>query len=484
MQPSLADISEKIFVKKPVLKDILQKYGTETLLEYSRRFPGGSAGILAERKKEFIDSVASEVSRVLGPDAGERARLGLVDSYFVSTADHLGPLSHPFFLHTNMLAGMGNMLPAPNQLSEWIVLACSNVSLNNSSYPRGLQFHSQKTGSPELCSFSFFPTALRHASVYNLPAYGEEKAKKLYNYLHGRLSGTAVRQEIENICQLYGQQDVLNLPSFSDQVTLTNYRLFKLFFPDSLGPLNLIYLNQEKLTVELLKYHLHELTDIHRLLFEAECRGLVADLFEGIPGAFSLKQSKGTFLFWGYDGQKRLRIRLIDQNGVLVSPDKKFSVHIDPESIYEALQKGTLIPSMLLNMLVVGGYYGVKCLGGFSQTSYLTWMLEAYKKIFPKAMVGDSQTLCGDFIFADILLGQKHAFAATGLDMLLYKKQFNFEAFAELCKTKTLNEVMQRVFPILFKILYPHEPEYRWPKESYGPDFSISPNHSYPVIKL
>lgn len=174
----------------------------------------------------------------------------------------------------------------------------------------------------------------------------------------------------------------------------------------------------------------------------------------------------------------------MENKGNLQTSDGAFKVHIDPESVSQALKQGTLIPSMLVNMLVVAGYYGVKCLGGFSQVSYLTWILEAYKKMFPEAIVANSQTLFSDFIFADIVAGNTGAAAVTGLDMMLYTKQLNPGAFVELCKTKTLSEVMSRVMPILFRILYPNEKKYSWPLHAYRPDFSIDPDHAYPVIKL
>jgi hypothetical protein len=110
-------------------------------------------------------------------------------------------------------------------------------------------------------------------------------------------------------------------------------------------------------------------------------------------------------------------------------------------------------------------------------------MLDGYKKIFPKAEVGESKTLCGDFIFADIV-HERQAFALTGLDLILYKDRVDFEKFIDLCETKTLNEVMQRVMPILHKILYPQNNFSSWPQNSYKPDFSIDLTSANSIIKL
>jgi hypothetical protein len=484
MQPSITDISKKVFLKRPILEDILSKHGSETLLEYSAGFSGPNEAVPVERKTEFITALAGEVKRVLGEEVSSRVKEQLLNNYFVSTADHLGPLSHPFFLNSNMLAGLNGGLSEKIKLTDWVVLACSNISLNNSSYPRGVQFHTQKREGLELKSFSLFPGTIRHQPVYNLPGYTKDTARQLRNILRGLFYAQVPASDIREATEFFNSQDVLDLPSYSDQIMIINSRIFKIFFAPSFTPLNLTYINQEYLTVKLLENHWGLDTEIHRLMFDDDCRMSLLELFEGIPGAFSFKEDRGTFLFWGIDLNSKKRIRLMLKRNALVSADGLFSMPLKPEVISTALKNGVLIPSMLLNMLVVGGYYGVKCLGGFSQTSYLTWMLDAYKKIFPNSTVGDSKTLCGDFIFADIMANGNQAFAATGMDLLLYKKQLNPEAFVELCKTKTLSGVMDRVMPILFKILYPNEPNYFWPENAYKPDFSISQPFSNPIIKL
>lgn len=59
----------------------------------------------------------------------------LTKNYCISTADHHGPLGHPFFFQSAILRG----LVRPD---EPIVNLCtSHVSLGNSSYPRGLVVH-------------------------------------------------------------------------------------------------------------------------------------------------------------------------------------------------------------------------------------------------------------------------------------------------------------------------------------------------------
>lgn len=66
----------------------------------------------------------------------------LSENYAVSTAEHHGPMGHPFFWQSTILRGIVNP-------SEAIINLCtSHVSLGNSSYPRGLVFHGDGANAP------------------------------------------------------------------------------------------------------------------------------------------------------------------------------------------------------------------------------------------------------------------------------------------------------------------------------------------------
>jgi len=77
----------------------------------------------------------SYASREFDPSMAEKVRESLTKNYIVSTAEHMGPLGHPFFFQSALLRGLVN-----SDVSI-VNLCTSHVSLGNSSYPRGIVFH-------------------------------------------------------------------------------------------------------------------------------------------------------------------------------------------------------------------------------------------------------------------------------------------------------------------------------------------------------
>jgi hypothetical protein len=87
----------------------------------------------------------------------------LSKNYAVSTAEHHGPLGHPFFFQSAILRGLVNP-------EEAIVNLCtSHVSLGNSSYPRGIVFHGDGVHAPaEYLHIPFFSAGKRMSPVFGL----------------------------------------------------------------------------------------------------------------------------------------------------------------------------------------------------------------------------------------------------------------------------------------------------------------------------
>src|ERR1700722_14614513 len=94
------DLAEKVFLKRPILREILNTHGQKSLLEYSFGYPINSSSVSAERKKEFVSTVCREVRALLGEAAAAGVESQLLEYYYLSTADHHGPLNHPYFVQT------------------------------------------------------------------------------------------------------------------------------------------------------------------------------------------------------------------------------------------------------------------------------------------------------------------------------------------------------------------------------------------------
>lgn len=482
MVKNLDKIWEGIFEKRPVLKEILAKDGNQTLQDYAAGFAENNSPVPAQRKSEFINTVAGLAGALLGEDKSKSVAGQLEKHYFVSTADHHGPICHPFFVHSDLLGAVAS--PAKE---NYIVLATSNVSLGNSSYPRGLLLHSPKTGSSQMQQFSFFAAKDRRAPVFNMPGFGSKQINSLNSFLGRHLKGIAAPEALEGISNIYGAKEILETKGYTEQVTKTNFMLWRKFFQGQIKLPNLVYLSQEAVALELIiKYHLKYETDIYKLMFDPGCLDLAEKLFDGFPGAFLAANNRGTFLFWGYDFKKMRRVQLRRSKDFLTALDNSFKVHLDAESFEKAFASGEIFPNTMLSLLLFACYYGVKCLGGFSQTTYLGLMAEVYGKIFPASnFAANTKTIAADLIFANLSLAgvQEHA-AATGLDLAVYGTKQTYEKFLALTNSMTLKSTLDLVAPYLYNILYAEGYDQEWPQGQYNKNFQLMLGLVEPVINL
>ena len=133
---------DSVLSKKPILKKIVLKHGHKTLHEYAQDYIDVNRGPgFAKRQNEFLAVFRRYTLRVLGRDIANAATQQLKKHYFVSTADHHGPVTHPFFINGNLVTAVPYFGYPDPLLKYIIVLSCGNVSLGNSSYPRGLLFN-------------------------------------------------------------------------------------------------------------------------------------------------------------------------------------------------------------------------------------------------------------------------------------------------------------------------------------------------------
>ena len=130
--PTLTHILKQL----PSLGAIIQQYGRMSIYEYAQNnyhiLPETSP-LRESRKHEFLELIGDYVLQNF--DESIKKEIGsLAKNYCVSTAEHHGPMGHPFFFQSALLRGLEN----PDTI---INLCTSHVSLGNSSYPRGLVFH-------------------------------------------------------------------------------------------------------------------------------------------------------------------------------------------------------------------------------------------------------------------------------------------------------------------------------------------------------
>ncbi|MFH1236584.1 MAG: hypothetical protein V1685_06675, partial [Parcubacteria group bacterium] len=402
----------------------------------------------------------------------------------VSTADHHGPIDHPFFVNANIISALPYRELNDVDLRYLIVFSFASVSANNSSaYPRGILFHGDNGGEKELLRLPLLPDKIKMGVVYASRGYTRDDISNAIREIRKKRSrGLLTNERTEAISTLiethFGASDILGFSELAPQITKINYRLWPLLFHphrslpwsptasavDANVP-NLVYLEIETIVKELLmRKHLQSPESlIYRLLFSPEYRTRASTYFNNIPGAFSTDHDWGTFFFWGLN-DKLHRKRLLLERDTLVNHDAGLQVPFTPLAIEEALKTKRIFPSMLLCYLMVSQYYGIKCLGGFSQVNDLTMTKNAWQRLLRDVgedseadAVESTQTkeLGGDGIVLSYLAESGGGLApATGIDMILENVDTRFDEYVSLSHKVTLEELMQPMLPEMYSVLY------------------------------
>jgi len=477
-------LKEAIWKRRPILGEIMAKHGGKTLFQYSQGFLDvNPTPLLDKRKPALIKVVGEIVAKRLGKKIARNVMADLNHLPLVSSADHHGPIDHPFFVNSNIISSIpyfGNNDIGHRYL---IVFSFASISANNSSFPRGIGFHGGKDGRGPLIRLPIIPDKMKMGVVHALPRYTweniENAKKELARHEQAGEVAPERAKKVENYLDTYfGAPDVMSEPDFNSQVTKINYNLWPSFFHacHAAGDFSrkvetfhkipdLIYVEIETITTELLRRHhlKDEKSSIHRLLFDPAPRKKVYQLFDGIPGAFSIRKGRGTHFFWAIDSKYR-RVRLILKNGKLVSEDGNFKWDFTPEAIAKALEKKEIFPAMALCYIMVALYYGMKCLGGFCQVSDLTLTKEAWREFLKE--IGEKEEAealkpvqtkeLGGYgmVIAYTKTAAGGITPATGVDMAFRESNTSYKRYVDISKKVTLEEAMGALLPDVYQVLY------------------------------
>lgn len=452
--------------KRPVIKNILEKYGSRSVFRYIKEYiatPLPAAN--TARQEEFITAFKAEVEPRLGKASAERGAKQLRKYYYLSTTDHFGPMYHPWVFNFNILSAAACRESDDEDLTAVITLACSNVSLNNFSFPRGLKFTTPGSdGKAQLNRLAFLPSNAHSYPVYNFRSYGLvdiEKIKKLLPEQIGSIPhATIVKEKLFSLLDtIYASPDVLSAKNYADQVSLTNQKLWQELQCDCTDhkQIDFIYIEQERVVSRLLvAHHLHAHSPIGARLFDPSAAARFLEIFDQVPEAFDKNAHTGTYLFWYLPPSDKHRVRLLYTEKALVSEDGTVSIPLTAEAITQGLEKGELIPSVLLTFLLMYCYYGVTCLGGMGQTGYLPQIQAAWLKLMNSeqrsAEVDICQKLNGSLLGGEMTVAYIDSLSgvfapATSLDLILYGNDDARACIIGQAKSITLSEAMDPNWP-------------------------------------
>lgn len=467
---NLCRLKQAVLARRPVFKEIIDTHGQKSVYRYVSEYtafitqPGQE-----ERKTELVNAFRSEVETRLGTMVAMQAAEQLEHYYYASTTDHFGPLHNPWVLNFNLVTALTYLEHPDPVLKNIITLACSNVSLNNFSFPRGLSFTSDTTGCPKAQRLSFLPSNAHSCAVFNFRPYTSVDIKKIKTLLaakkhDGEISADqsqAMAVILDDVC---ASPDILACKNYADQVTKINFALWNRLMQGQKKTLNFVYIEQERLVSRLLlDHHLSQDSLIHRLVFDRSEQTLLARYFDGLPDAFSIAKKCGTYLFWAQLPGEHLRHQLWKDGDALVSSDGTYRIALEPEAIAGALRRGELIPSVLLTFITLCFYYGLKCLGGMGQVSYLPVLQAAYVRMqtelgnahaAEQCQVVPVKRLGGEITVAFVQCHSGKLAPATSLDLLLYGDSQSLNVIAQQAKSLTLAESLNPTLPTEYPMLY------------------------------
>lgn len=464
-------LKDRVLAKRPILRSILKKKGNKPLYEYSNEYVDVNLNpTIMKRQHECLSTIHEATKERYGEETADGVVAQLEKHYFVSTADHVGPMVHPFFVNSNILTALAQEALSDPTLRYLVVLACANISLNNSSFPRGLFFNSYKNDTLRQHRLAFLPSNSHSSSVYNFRPYTKQEIAKVENQLEeiaktGEVEPAHIERLHDLIRSVYATPEILAAGSYREQVAKTNRQLWKKFFEKSDAKIpELLYLDQEDIVVRLLtKYHLTQDTVLNHILFDPTYEPYINANFEGIFGSFSRKDAVGTYLFWALPKGEKLNKQLWRKGNYLVTKNESYKIELHPEAIREAMLNKELVPSLLLNFMTISFYYGLKCLGGFSQVNYLTLMKNSYIKMNADLSNYRSIETCARAQTKEICCGLSLAFLgynensiglASGIDLFLHSDADSWNKIRALSKKITLEESLNPLMPDIYRISY------------------------------
>lgn len=473
---SVSRIAQAVLERHPVLLNMIRRHGKKSIGSYlSEYVTFVRKPEHTDRHTQCIEAIARESERVYGPRIATSVAAQLRHYFFASTTDHHGPLHHPWVMNFNLMTGAAALRHPDSALCNVITLACTNVSLNNFSFPRGISFTPDGPNAMGQRRMSFFSNRfVGTRSVVGQPAYNRSCVDRMMAGLQELRSSCSVTRD--TACSLhrifntlYAHPDVLSCTTYADQVSRLNFLLWeRLNIRSAQKNVRFIYLGQEAIARHLIiAHHLTHDTFLHRIIFDTSSQPILKKHFDGLRTCFSEKDCEGTYLFWALVPGTGMRVQLWKKGGDLVSPDGSYRISLTPEAIGSALKRGELIPSVLTTFLVLCFYYGLTCLGGLGQVAYLAAMKEAYQDMAQSLGDTESLNVCrnietdhlgGEMMIALLSQSPSKVCPATALDLVLYGDSSTIHRVASLAREISFADAMMVTMPTEYPMRYsPHE---------------------------
>lgn len=387
----------------PIIRRTLETYGHMSLAEYAYlMMPRG--GTSYQCREDAAGVVKDVAAPILGDDIACETARELLERPVVLTANHHGVDFFAQSVQGTIIFSLASRLP-DNPRKVVPVFACGNIPMDNITYPLGMLMYENASGCPDSLPHKLpvFSNSMRRKTVSMSCGMDAEMIQRAVAKVQKAVKKSGHSQRIAEIAtalllEEYGQPDVLNLPSYSDQAVLLNARLWERLFAQDVHPPSLAYLDLEAICTRLLLKDLFSDSSlISYVFFDRDLRERLLENLNGETACWNRTALKnrleaaaagnptkgfcgGSIFFWALnkDGRK-VPLMVEERKGktLLTGVDDKGAIAefaFTPKALSEALQQKRIIPSLFTSFTVLSLARNVTCAGGYFQAEYLPKM--------------------------------------------------------------------------------------------------------------
>lgn len=376
MNEHIAELSHKY----PAAAELLARHGDKTLRAYLgqlRHRP--SPDILPS--EDLLAAVQDYFTPFFGAKTAKECAAILRRSRCMTTANHHHPAFEYMTVQDTILCDQ--WLRLQGETGEVVpVVACANLSLTSTLYPRGMVVYDCTLPEGRL-RLPLYSWRLRRPCVAAIggivPEMVDNVLKRLPQEVRQGSITARMGDTLERFCrEVLLSEEVQRYDTLREQTTVINDMISQRYFTDRRP--RYIWMPMETITARLLARDLRrEGGVLHQMLFREGLRTALLRELDGVAGCWE-GNTGGTHFFWGLDSRGiRFPLRLWEEAGKTVlagcsSLGEDVRVPFTPRALAEGMREQTLLPGMFLCFLEMHFLRDFTVFGGYYQPTYLAQM--------------------------------------------------------------------------------------------------------------
>lgn len=376
MNEHIAELSQKY----PAAAELLARHGDKTLRAYLgqlRHRP--SPDILPS--EDLLEAVQDYFTPFFGAKTAKECAAILRRSRCMTTANHHHPAFEYMTVQDTILCDQ--WLRLQGETGEVVpVVACANLSLTSTLYPRGMVVYDCTLPEGRL-RLPLYSWRLRRPCVAAIggivPEMVDNVLKRLPQEVRQGSITARMGDTLERFCrEVLLSEEVQRYDTLREQTTVINDMISQRYFTDRRP--RYIWMPMETITARLLARDLRREGGIlHQMLFREGLRTALLRELDGVAGCWE-GNTGGTHFFWGLDSRGiRFPLRLWEEAGKTVlagcsSLGEDVRVPFTPRALAEGMREQTLLPGMFLCFLEMHFLRDFTVFGGYYQPTYLAQM--------------------------------------------------------------------------------------------------------------